>query len=207
MEIVSSTSKPRGRPRAFDRDAALDIAMRLFWTRGFEAVSIHDLEAALGITAPSLYAAFGDKKRLFREAIDRYCAGPGDLVGRSMTGKTTAFAAVEALLLCAAEAYTEASHPPGCMVIHAGTNCSSKSEDIAAELANIRRKVEAAIAERLAAGQVDGDLPNDVNALEMAAFFASVIQGMSTHARDGATSDMLRAVARQAMRCWPAEGR
>jgi TetR/AcrR family transcriptional regulator, copper-responsive repressor len=207
MEIAAVTSKPRGRPRAFDRDAALDIAMRLFWTRGFEAVSIHDLEAALGIAAPSLYAAFGDKKRLFREAIDRYCAGPGNLVGRSMTGKTTAFAAVEALLLCAAEAYTEACHPPGCMVIHAGTNCSSKSDDIAAELADIRRKVEAAIADRLAAGQVDGDLPHDVNTLEMAAFFASVVQGMSTQARDGATSEMLRAVARQAMRCWPAEGR
>jgi TetR/AcrR family transcriptional regulator, copper-responsive repressor len=202
MEIASHDPKPRGRPRTFDREVALDKAMRLFWTRGFEAVSIHDLEAELGITAPSLYAAFGDKKQLFRETIGRYCAGPGDIAGRAMTGKTTAFAAIEALLLAAAEAYTDRSDPPGCMVIHSGVNCSAKSDDIASELATIRRSVESSIASRITQGQAEGDVSPEINALETASFFAAVLQGMSTHARDGGSTEVLRAIARQAMASW-----
>jgi TetR/AcrR family transcriptional regulator, copper-responsive repressor len=204
MEIAPTNPRPRGRPRTFDREAALDRAMRLFWTRGFEAVSIHDLEAELGITAPSLYAAFGDKKQLFRETIDRYRAGPGNL-GQAMTGKATAREAIAALLLTAAETYTDRSLPPGCMVIHSGVNCSTKSDDIAAELAGIRRNLESAMAGRIAEGQRNGDVESDVNPLETAAYFAAVLQGMSTHARDGGSAEILRAIALQALKSWQAQ--
>ena len=77
MNKAELPSRPRGRPRAFDRDDALDRAMHLFWRRGYEATSVSDLTESMGITPPSLYAAFGDKKRLFLEAVDRYQAGPG----------------------------------------------------------------------------------------------------------------------------------
>src|ERR1700731_4477174 len=87
----------RGRPRAFDRDAALHRAMELFWRRGYETTSISDLTAAMEITAPSLYAAFGDKERLYLEAVERYKSGLGDS-GSILAGEATARGALAWLL-------------------------------------------------------------------------------------------------------------
>src|SRR5688500_13596233 len=70
-------ARPRGRPRSFDRDTALGQAMEVFWAKGYEGTSISDLTEAMGINPPSLYAAFGDKERLFLEAIDRYQVARG----------------------------------------------------------------------------------------------------------------------------------
>ena len=78
-----SPVKLRGRPREFDRDEVLERAMNLFWSRGCEATSGSDLTQAMGITPPSLYGTFGDKKRLFLEAVDRYRAGPGAFAQRA----------------------------------------------------------------------------------------------------------------------------
>ena len=80
--------KPRGRPRSFDRDAALGRAMEVFWTKGFEGTSINDLTEAMGINPPSLYAAFGDKERLFIEAIERYQAARDALRNTSHASST-----------------------------------------------------------------------------------------------------------------------
>src|SRR5712692_5869572 len=63
---------PRGRPREFDREAALERAIDVFWRHGYEATSVSDLTAAMGVNPPSLYAAFGDKEKLFLEAVERY---------------------------------------------------------------------------------------------------------------------------------------
>ncbi|HZC78142.1 MAG TPA: TetR/AcrR family transcriptional regulator, partial [Ktedonobacterales bacterium] len=65
-------AKPRGRPRSFDREAALERAIDVFWRHGYEATSVSDLTSAMGINPPSLYAAFGDKEKLFLEAVERY---------------------------------------------------------------------------------------------------------------------------------------
>src|SRR5262245_54161278 len=81
--IAKDNSKPRGRPRAFDMGAAVDKAMRLFHGRGYDAVGVAELGAALGVNPPSLYAAFGSKMGLFREAVARYVAGPGNVFAQS----------------------------------------------------------------------------------------------------------------------------
>ena len=65
-----------GRPRAFDAEKALDRAMQVFWRKGYLGTSLSDLTDAMGINRPSLYAAFGNKKSLFRKALDRYFKGP-----------------------------------------------------------------------------------------------------------------------------------
>jgi AcrR family transcriptional regulator len=96
------------RPRSFDRDAALDTAMRLFWERGYEETSIGDLTRAMGIAAPSLYAAFGDKRALFEEAVERYEALPDAPLDEGST---------ERILMRAAEAYTKADRPRGCFIL------------------------------------------------------------------------------------------
>src|ERR1700675_3846645 len=78
-----------GRPREFDTDAAMEKAMRLFWAKGYEGTSVADLTGTLGISRPSLYAAFGDKQSLFRAALERYAAGPAGYVATAL-GKPTA---------------------------------------------------------------------------------------------------------------------
>ena len=131
MEIknaeVGKVCKPRGRPLSFDRDTALEQAMRVFWQRGYEAASITELTAAMGITAPSLYTAFGDKERLFLEAIERYACGPGGGYPRALEEEPTAYLAIKRCLEEAAEELTRPCHPPGCMVTMAATNCSVAS--------------------------------------------------------------------------------
>src|ERR1700736_6971256 len=95
-----------GRPRAFDIDGALDLAMQVFWRQGYEGTSLSDLTKAMGINRPSLYAAFGNKEELFRKALDRYADRPTAFVRQSLA-ESTARKVVERLLLAAAGAQTE----------------------------------------------------------------------------------------------------
>src|ERR1700749_3660752 len=133
MNKAVPPSRPRGRPRAFDRDEALDRAMHLFWRRGYEATSVSDLTEAMGITPPSLYAAFGDKKRLFLETVDRYQSGPGSFAQAAFTDPT-AERPMRLLMLDTIDSFFEPGNPKGCMVVLAATNCTSDSSDILDEL-------------------------------------------------------------------------
>src|SRR5262245_46430670 len=74
------TAVPRGRPREFDPEKALDAALEVFWSKGYEGASLPDLTEAMGINRPSLYAAFGNKEELFRTVISRYVEGPASFV-------------------------------------------------------------------------------------------------------------------------------
>ena len=107
----------RGRPRSFDRAAALRQAMAVFWQRGYEGTSLGDLTAAMGINRPSLYAAFGCKEALFHEAVALYDAVEGGATARALQDEPTARAAVEAMLCDNAEAYAAPDKPPGCMIV------------------------------------------------------------------------------------------
>jgi AcrR family transcriptional regulator len=189
----------RGRPRAFDRDAALETATRLFWTRGYDSVSIADLTGALGISAPSLYAAFGDKRSLFFEAVDHF----QDTYGIELGSDPSARAAVHQLLRDAAAAYTDPGLPPGCMVISGAVNTTAESADIGAALAKRRRGLQLAITRRVRQAVRAGELPADTDVTGLAGFFTATIQGMSQRARDGASRRELQAVAETAMRAWP----
>jgi AcrR family transcriptional regulator len=203
MKSVAKPRRPRGRPRAFDRNAALDIAMRLFWRRGYEATSIAELADAMGINPPSLYGAFGDKKRLFTEAVRRYEAGPGGFAARALVEEQTAERAIRRLLVEAAAVFSDPRYPPGCMVVSAATNCAAHAADVAAALAEKRAAMELALRRRIEAAIGAGELPRATDAGEWAAFYAAVFQGMSIEAGDGAGRPKLLAVAERAMDAWP----
>src|SRR4051812_23312840 len=98
---METVAKARGRPRSFDRERALQHAMEVFWKQGYEGTSIHDLTAAMGINPPSLYAAFGDKERLFLEAISRY-EGKHSAIAAKIERAPTALQAVQLLMRGAA---------------------------------------------------------------------------------------------------------
>src|SRR5918992_909212 len=157
--MVVDTKKPRrrGRPRGFDRDAALRRAMEVFWQRGYEGTSISDLTAAMGINSPSLYAAFGSKEELFREAIDLYDTTDGSASERALREGPTARAAIEAMLRDNAEIYADPAKPSGCMVVLGTTTWTPDNEAVREYLAGIRHKTFELIGARLERGVPDGE--------------------------------------------------
>lgn len=116
---------PGGAPRSFDRETALEKALLAFWQHGYEATSVSDLTRVMDIGAPSLYAAFGDKRSLFEEVVREYDAKHGSFGNRALAEELTARAAVERTLREAAVEYTDPAHPYGCLVVHAATNCTT----------------------------------------------------------------------------------
>jgi AcrR family transcriptional regulator len=196
--------RPRGRPLSFDRDTALETAMHVFWERGYEAASISDLTSAMGITPPSLYTAFGDKEQLFLEAIERYALGYGSISARALKEEPTARSAIARWLHDAAAELTEPCHPKGCMVVMAATNCSAAAERVQSALARRRAEAIANVTNRIRGAIAAGELPADTDAQDLANFYATVYQGMSMQAKDGATREALLATVAAAMRAWPA---
>lgn len=190
----------RGRPRSFDRDAALEEALRLFWARGYEATSIGDLTAAMGIGAPSLYAAFGDKATLFNEVVQAFGARYGSFIPRALAEEPTAEAVVRRILREAAAEYTRPDCPHGCLVISAGLNTTST--EIADMLRALRNRNVEAFAARIQADIDAGLLPSEADAATLARYVGTVMQGMSQAARDRASAAELERVAEMAMHGW-----
>jgi len=192
----------RGRPRSFDRDAALRRAMQVFWERGYEGTSVSDLTSAMGINSPSLYAAFGCKEALFREAVKLYESTEGTATGLALTDQPTARAAVEAMLRNNVDAYSDPRTPSGCMVVLAAMTCTAENEGVREFLAGIRRGSIQTLQRRLKRGIAEGDLPAGTDTGAVAAFYMTVLQGLSIQARDGASRRALRIVADSAMAAW-----
>jgi AcrR family transcriptional regulator len=196
-------ARSRGRPRAFDREAALEQAMRLFWRKGFEATSMADLTAAMGIGAPSLYAAFASKEALYAETLSHYQEKFGQLAWEKFESATTARAAVEGLLLHSAAALTgcESGAPTGCMLTLSSIDSDSHAtlcDSVRASRGVILERLETRFTRAVAAGEIAAT--TDLHAL--ARFVQTVQNGMSIVARDGAARAELEAVARLAMASW-----
>ncbi|GGK22717.1 TetR family transcriptional regulator [Streptomyces camponoticapitis] len=200
---MTDTRAKRGRPRAFDRTAALTAATRLFWERGYEATSIGELTEAMGIRPGSLYAAFGDKKSLFKEVVQHYGRSPvGAFVGVALEQEPTAHAAFTRILREAAAIYPDPSHPAGCLTISAATNVTPQDVEVETFLRDLRNGNLAVFEARLRMAQQAGELSDAANPSALAAYFATVIQGMSQRARDGATAAELTEVAELALAAW-----
>lgn len=191
-----------GRHREFDLDIALAQALRVFWTKGFESASLTDLTEAMGITRPSLYAAFGNKETLFRKALDRYEATSMAFLTPALD-EPTARRVVERMLYGYADAQTDAAHPPGCLGTNSALVCSEAAEPIRQELIRRRGAGEARLRARLGRAVAEGDLPADADTAHLAGYVMTVVCGMSVQATSGADRDMLHGVVRTALRAWP----
>lgn len=200
--MPSTIARRTGRPLSFDRDAALVRAMHLFWRHGYEATSVADLTRAMGITPPSLYAAFGDKRRLFLEAVHRYLGGI-EAVERSIANAPSAHDAARDLLVAAVLGDTGTDTPPGCLLASSLVTSSAEADAVREALADIRRGIEAALHARIERDIRDGLLPSGSDAEMLAGHVFAVVQGMSTLAKDGAGRRKLMKIADAAMAGWP----
>ncbi len=194
----------RGRPRAFDRSAALRRAMEVFWQCGYEGASLGDLTAAMGINRPSLYAAFGCKEALFREAVALYDAEEGAEADRALRECRTAREAIEAVLRDKARTYADPAKPAGCMIVLTATVGGEESDRVRRHLADIRRAGTATLRARLDRAVEEGELPAGTSTQALADFYTTVLNGLSIQARDGASCEALQAIVDCAMAAWDA---
>lgn len=197
-----ASPRKTGRPLSFDRDAVLHSAMRAFWRSGYETTSISDLTAVMGITAPSLYAAFGDKKQLFLAAMRLY-AGDGPAMQAAFAAAPSARDAVRDMLRGSAMAFTDPANPPGCLLASAAATGSDAAHDIRQAVAAERDKVRAVVRDRIAQDLRLGLLPPKTRPDVLANLAIATVQGMSVLARDGLPRAAVLAVADSAMACWP----
>lgn len=192
----------RGRPREFDRTAALERAMELFWEKGFEGTSMADLTSAMGIGSTSLYAAFGCKDELFREAVEHYGQSAGAEIWAAVTAADTAYGAVESFLMTTARAFTRGDCPTGCLIVLSALHVNGATEALRANLVDKREANTAELAELLLRGVDTGEIPSTADVSAIARFYVTVQQGMSIQARDGADRATLETIARSALAAW-----
>jgi len=203
--IKKAKSAGRGRPRSFDKNRALDAALRVFWEKGYEGASLSDLTEAMGINRPSLYAAFGDKEALFRQVLERYEHGPVAYIAEAL-GEPLARRGVEKMLYGTVAALTRPHSPHGCLLVQGALACGDESSAMRKELATRRSAGELALRRRLKKAKDDGELPATADPADLARFYMAVMHGMSVQAAGGATRAALESVVGTALRAWPAKG-
>lgn len=187
----------RGRPPAFDRAEVLAKAGETFWRLGYEGASIVDLTGAMGITPQSLYAAFGSKADLYREALGWYGATFATLTDETLAAPG-ALDTLAAWLETQAAMFTDSTYPPGCMISTAVLGCAVENDPVARMVSNIREATIARVRARLERAKAEGELKPDADPAALARFVGAVIQGMSVQARDGAGRVELLAMVRLA---------
>lgn len=188
-----------GRPREFDRALALEKARDAFWARGYEGVAMSDLVEALGIASARIYAAFGSKEALFREAVELYETGEGAFAVHALAAPLPVREAVARMLEAAVLLYTRSGQPQGCMVVTAATNTSAGNDGIRDWLAQHRRARTEAVIERLRAAQAAGELTAETDVQALGDCYAALLHGLSVQARDGVPAERLLALIAPAL--------
>jgi AcrR family transcriptional regulator len=190
-----------GRPREFDVEQALDRAMELFWRKGYEGTSLGDLTESLGITRPSLYAAFGNKEALFRTVLKRYEAKVVTYRPKALSAPTAQAVARE-LLEGAANLFGDKSKPAGCLGVQGALACGEDADPIRRTLIANRTAGERAIRQRLKRAKAEGDLPADSDPASLARYLSAVLYGMAVLAAGGASRKELLQVAETTLQSW-----
>lgn len=198
----AAETRSRGRKPTFDRHEALRVALELFWRHGYEGVSIADLCQAIGIAAPSLYHAFGSKADLYREAVRLYNAS--NLTPDDIAAASSARVAVQDVLERGVERVTQPDSPVGCMISSGMLMVGAENAGLAVELRSLRAEMREALELRVSRDVEAGVLPDTTDPSALARFYATVLQGLSVQALDGATRAELDGVVRAALRAWPA---
>ncbi len=198
----TATVAPKGRPREFCTDRALAAALGVFWSKGYEGASMADLTEAMGITKPSLYAAFGNKEALFHKALDLYEAEKLEYT-RDALNQPTARAVAEHFMRGAIDAQMSSCDPKGCLGVISMTACGAEAVSIKADVVQRRASSQAALVERFEQAKRDGDLPDHVDIPGLTGYLYAILQGMAVQAGSGATRADLERVVDTSLMMWP----
>ncbi|NIA67936.1 TetR/AcrR family transcriptional regulator [Pelagibius litoralis] len=184
---VKKTKPTRGRPRAFDPEAAVETALALFHERGYDAVGVAELSQATGVKPPSLYAAFGSKQGLFERAVALYRSRDGAVIQAALAEEGRVDAVIPRLFIRAAEAYSADPGRPGCLILDGARNSADPS--VCAFMARLKAASRQGIVDRLRRDLPERDYPGGAGRL--ADFVGVVLAGLSAAARDGMPREAL----------------
>lgn len=198
-ESTSQTeNRPRGRPKSFDPDSALDAAVLVFWEKGYDGTSLADLTSAMRINRPSLYATYGNKRDLFIQAIDRYAATHGRRAFSALQLEPDNRVAVQRFFEASIDCALADETPRGCLINTVATDAAGNDPQLRDKLALLFERTDAAIARRFAANQVN-DEPNGREPEQLAQMAHSVTHSIMTRARAGASREDLTEIANSFM--------
>lgn len=192
----------RGRPREFCVDHALAQALRIFWQKGYEGTSLTDLTEAMGITRPSLYAAFGNKEALFRKALDLYEREKLAYI-RNALEQPTARKLAETMLRGAVDNVASCDGPHGCLGVITSVACGPESQSVREEVVKRGEAGKLALIERFARAKADGDLPAHIDPEGLMRVLVAMLQGISVQANQGATREDLDRLVESGLALWP----
>lgn len=187
-----------GRPREFDREAALIAARNLFWRHGYEGTSMADLVAKMGIASARIYHAFGSKEQLFREAVGNYAENEGGFAVVALQ-QADIVTAIETLFSAAIALYTRNIQPLGCMVVSAAGGLSEDNDSLREWLAQQRQQRTQGIIDRFIQAAAMGELAEQADPLRLGHFCATFLHGLSVQARDGVSRQALSDAATLAL--------
>lgn len=187
-----------GRPISFDKEAALEAAMLLFWERGYEGTSMADLTQAMGLNPSSIYAAFGDKHALFQLAAKRYTKKQAIYAAKALE-EPTLENFIRALFSSTVEFLTTPGHPPTCMTLVGAVGCSLDAAPARDLMTEIRKQNQEALKKRLLKAQKSGELPRGINVDDYARYLSTIIAGLSIQAANGSTKAELNRTAQMAL--------
>lgn len=193
----------KGRPRSFDRDKALYRALHVFWQRGYEPASISELCQAMEINPPSLYSAFGNKAKLFLEAVNFYEKAYWETPSKKLMADPDIYRGIEVFFREAAHILLSPNAPCGCMVVLAAINVSEDAEEISGAIKELRMATKNMFAELFQRGIDDGQLPQNMDVTALAGAFNTMLEGLSIQARDGLSQAELERISSHAVRLLP----
>ncbi|MEU0782970.1 TetR/AcrR family transcriptional regulator [Streptomyces sp. NPDC006173] len=193
---------PIGRPRGFDTDEALERAMLVFWKHGYEGASTATLTSAMGISTTSMYAAFGNKEKLFRKALERYTEGPSAYLARALE-EPTALGVAAAILAGTIRTTTRPANPNGCLGVQSALTTSDAGKEVRDLLIAWRNDGYSRIRERFQRAVDDGDLPEQTDPGLLARYLTTFGYGIAVQAASGVGRDELQEMADAALRSWP----
>jgi TetR/AcrR family transcriptional repressor for divergent bdcA len=192
-----------GRPRTFDRDAAIDAAMTLFWAHGYEPTSLSQLRSGMGgLSSASFYAAFTSKEALFQEVVERYIGSYGQVTASLKDDTLAPRNAIELALRKSAIMQTAQSHPPGCLIMLGASNCSPENQQVEAILVQERQRNRQGIERHVERARTNGELSPSTDTAAMARMFSTFLSGMSVEARDGVPLSQIDAAITSLMHLW-----
>ena len=170
--MIQNTARPRGRPRGFDETGALEKATQVFWSKGYDGVTIDDLVAGMGVGRPSLYAVFGDKRAIFLRVLRAYVERKGASAAKALFAPSTLRDSIAGFLRYAVESATEKGSAPGCLIVCVAPLVNDAEvrqflkDAIAAGVALVERRFR----DGITAGEIPSDFPVAVRAIQVTDF-------------------------------------
>jgi AcrR family transcriptional regulator len=194
--MIQNNAKPRGRPRSFDEKSALEKATQVFWSKGYDGVTIDDLVAGMGVGRPSLYAVFGDKRTIFLRALRAYAEAKGARAAKALFSPRTLRDSLASFLRHAVEAATEEGSASGCLLV-----CVAPLVDDAEVRQFLKDATAAGVAlleRRFFDGIIAGEIPSDFPVAVRASQTVDLARGLTMRAQMGALRKTLMNDAEEA---------